>query len=97
MYEAGPSDSDLAAFGLSRADIPDEEFDVFPDAWPAFLTFNAMSTQWRTGFGGAVGLDYSVISDVTAFLGFTKKQTARLFPDLRVMEAEALLVMSESK
>jgi hypothetical protein len=97
MYEAGPSDSDLAAFGLSLADIPDEEFNVFPDAWPAFLAFNAMSTQWRTGFGGAVGLDYAVISDVTAFLGFTKKQTAKLFPDLRVMEAEALLVMSKSK
>jgi len=97
MYEAGPSDSDLAAFGLTLADVPDEEFGVFPDAWPAFVTFNALSTQWRTGFGGAVGLDYGVIGDVTTFLGFNKKQTATLFPDLRVMEAEALLVMSESK
>lgn len=97
MYEAGPSDSDLAAFGLTRADVPDEEFGVFPDAWPAFVTFNAVSTQWRTGFGGAVGLDYGVIGDVTTFLGFSKKQTATLFPDLQVMEAEALLVMSESK
>jgi hypothetical protein len=97
MYEAGPSDSDLAAFGLTRADVPDEEFGVFPDAWPAFVTFNALSTQWRTGFGGAVGLDYGVIGDVTTFLGFSKKQTATLFPDLQVMEAEALLVMSESK
>lgn len=97
MYEAGPSDADLAAFGLTRADVPDEEFEVFPDAWPAFVTFNALSTQWRTGFGGAVGLDYGVIGDVAAFLGFSNKQTARLFPDLRVMEAEALLVMSESK
>jgi hypothetical protein len=97
MYEAGPSDSDLAAFGLTSADVPDEEFEVFPDVWPAFATFNALSTQWRVGMGGAVGLDYGVINDVTAFLGFTKKQTAKLFPDLRVMEAEALLVMSESK
>lgn len=97
MYESGPSDEDLAAFGMTRADVPDEEFDVFPDAWPAFVTLNAMSTQWRVGMGGPVGLDYGVISDVTALLGFTKKQTAKLFPDLRVMEAEALLVMSESK
>lgn len=97
MYEAGPSDADLAAFGLTRADVPDEEFEVFPDAWPAFVTFNALTTQWRAGLAGAVGLDYGVIGDVAAFLGFSKKQTARLFPDLRVMEAEALLVMGESK
>jgi len=56
-----------------------------------------MSTQWRVGMGGPVGLDYGVISEVAAFIGYTKKQTAKLFPDLRVMEAEALLVMSESK
>ena len=97
MYEAGPSDADLATFGLTRADVPDEEFGIFPDAWPAFVMFNALSTQWRTSFGGAVGLDYGVIGEVTTFLGFSKKQTATLFPDLQVMEAEALLVMSESK
>ncbi|MFK3971184.1 DUF1799 domain-containing protein [Pseudomonas sp. NPDC087358] len=97
MYEPGPSDEHLAAFGMTRADIPDETFEVLPDVWPAFLTFNAMSTQWRVGMGGAVGLDYGAISAVTAFLGLSKKQTARLFPDLRVLEAEALLVMSESK
>lgn len=97
IYESGPSDEALAAFGMTRADIPDREIEVFPDIWPAFLVFDAMSTQWRMGMGGAVGLDYGVISDVTALLGFTKKQTAKLFPDLRVMEAEALLVMSESK
>jgi len=97
MWEPGPSDEALAAFGLSRADIPDEDFEVLPDLWPAFSIFNAMSTQWRVGMGGPVGLDYGVIGDVAALLSFTKKQTAKLFPDLRVMEAEALLVMSESK
>lgn len=97
MYEAGPSDEHLAAFGMSRADVQDEEFEVLPDLWPAFTAFNAMSTQWRVGMGSPVGLDYGVIRDVTALLGFTKKQTARLFPDLRVMEAEALIVMSETK
>ena len=71
--------------------------EVLPDAWPAVTVFNAMSTQWRVGMGGPVGLDYGVISEVAAFIGYTKKQTAKLFPDLRVMEAEALLVMSESK
>ncbi|WP_343582479.1 DUF1799 domain-containing protein [Enterobacter sp.] len=29
--------------------------------WPSFLVFQAVSTQWRTGMGGASGLDYNVL------------------------------------
>ena len=54
-----------------------------------------MSTQWRVGACGATGLDYTAIYDTASFLGISKKHTLNLFPDLRVMEAEAMLVMSE--
>lgn len=47
--------------------------------------------------GGAIGLDYTAIRDVAGFIGLKKKHLAELFPSLQVMEAEALLVMSESK
>ena len=56
-----------------------------------------MSTQWLTGACGATGLDYTAISNVAELIGIKKKQLREIFPDLQVMEAEALLVMSEQK
>lgn len=97
LYEPGPSEAELAAFGLTKADIPDVEFEVWPDIWPAFLLFEAMSTQWRVGMGGPIGLDYNAIPAVAQLLGMKKTDTTKAFQDIRVMEAEAMLVMSESK
>lgn len=71
--------------------------EVWPENWPAFRLFNAMSTQWRTGACGATGLDYNAISNVAELIGIKKKQLREIFPGLQVMEAEALLVMSEQK
>lgn len=82
--------------GLSRADLPEEEVEVWPDAWPAFRLFEAMSTQWRTGMGGPSGLDYSIIPTTAAMLGIKRRDLPDIFPDLRVMESEALAVMAES-
>ena len=82
--------------GLTMADI-DEDVEVWPDNWTVFRLFNALSTQWRTGAGGATGLDYSVIREVASLIGINKRRILELFPDLQVMEAEALLVMSDSK
>ncbi|MCW2272374.1 hypothetical protein CQ065_06755 [Pseudomonas sp. MYb187] len=82
--------------GLSRADLPEEEVEVWADAWPAFRLFEAMSTQWRTGMGGPSGLDYSIIPAVASMLGIKRRDLPDIFPDLRVLEAEALAVMAES-
>lgn len=82
---------------MTKADIPDEEYEVWPDNWSAFLLFEAMSTQWRVGMGGAVGLDYNAIKPVASMIGLKRAELAMAFPDLRIMESEALLVMSESK
>ena len=56
-----------------------------------------MSTQWRVGMGGVIGLDYTAIPPTGSMLGMKRKEITEVFHDLRVMEAEALLVMSESK
>lgn len=82
---------------MTKADIPDEEYEVWPDNWPAFLLFEAMSTQWRVGMGGAVGLDYNAIKPVAGLIGLKRTELTQAFPDLRMMEAEALLVMGESR
>ncbi|MFI8394204.1 DUF1799 domain-containing protein [Pseudomonas sp. NPDC078863] len=79
------------------ADIPAVEYEVWPDNWRAFLLFEAMSTQWRVGMGGATGLDYNALPPVASMLGMKRREIPEVFQDIRVMEAEAMLVMSESK
>ncbi|MDV3058607.1 DUF1799 domain-containing protein [Pseudomonas paracarnis] len=96
MYESPPDAEQIAAFGWDAEDM-EEEFEVWPCLWSAFLLFNRMSTQWRAGAGGAIGLDYSCIRDVAEFLGIKKKKLAEIFPDLQVLEGEALRVMAEER
>lgn len=95
MYEPRASAEDMAMFGLTLDDI-DEDVEIWPDNWPVFRLFNALGTQWRTGACGATGLDYTSIRDVASFIGIKKKQIPEIFPDLQLMEVEALAVMAEA-
>ena len=96
MYSPSAPDELISVFGFAPGDL-DEDVAVWPCNWPAFLLFNRMSTQWRAGTGGAIGLDYSSIRDVAGFLGIKKKKLAEIFPDLQVLEGEALRVMAEER
>lgn len=96
LYQGAPPSDQLALFGFSAADL-DDTVEVLPDIWPAFALFNGLSTQWRVGVGGPTGLDYGVVREVAAILGIKKKHITTIFPDLQVMEAEALAVMAEAK
>ncbi|WP_443697898.1 DUF1799 domain-containing protein [Pseudomonas sp.] len=96
MYEPGAPAEQMTLFGLSPDDL-NEDVEVWPDNWPAFRLFNSLSTQWRTGACGATGLDYTSIRDVARFIGIKKQQIPEIFPDLQVMEAEALAVMAEAR
>lgn len=87
----------LMVFGLTKADIPDEIVEVYPDNWIAFIVFDGMSTQWRTGAVGATGLDYNVIPFVAKSCGVDDSETYEILPDIRVLESEALRVMIEER
>lgn len=80
--------------GLTIDDIEEEEVEVWPDAYPAFRLFDAMGTQWRVGPGGASGLDYTAIPVIASMLGINRRELTDIFPDIRVMEVEALSVMA---
>ncbi|TDV70192.1 DUF1799 domain-containing protein [Pseudomonas sp. LP_7_YM] len=82
---------------MTKSDIPEIEHEVLADVWPAFRLFEALSTQWRVGMGGPVGLDYGAIPSTGSMLGMKRKEITAAFHDVRVMEAEALLIMSQSK
>lgn len=65
--------------------------------WRTFSLFHSLSTQWRVGMGGATGLDYAAIPPVAKMLGIKKKELSSMFPDLQVMENEALVTMGENQ
>lgn len=85
-------------YGLSPEDFPDldDTVEVWPDNEAALDVFAAMQTQWRVGFAGATGLDYSALPAVLALCEIPPEQHPDTFDCLRIMEAEALVVM-ESK
>lgn len=82
--------ADLAAFGL-QANFENETQDVF-EVWPEnaeiVRIFLLMSTQWRHGFGGPTGLDYSVLFPLIDFCAIKEKE--KIFEGVRTMEMTVL-------
>ena len=85
----------MALVGLSRADLDSEDVEVWPENMPVVRLFDAMRTQWRVGFSGAYGLDYTPLPAVMDILGIEDRAYA--FEGLRVMEYAALHEMHKDK
>lgn len=92
-------DRELEALGLTRDDYGDEfgVFWVFPQNREAVVLFEALRTQWRTGFGGPTGLDYSVLPTIFQLHGVKASRRRELFEDLRAMEIEVLTMFGEQR
>lgn len=57
-----------------------------------------MQTQWQVnGEGEPMGMRYESLAPVFRAMGIKKRARRRVFHDLRVMEAEALAALSESR
>lgn len=97
MYARDADKHQAGLFGLHLDEIPAEEVLVWDINWNAFRLFYEMGTQWRVGMGGATGLDYNVIPVVGKMLGFKNKEINNMFPDIKVMENEALITMGENQ
>lgn len=95
MYQSGPSDAELAAFGFTRDDLDDDEVGVWPDNWAAVDVFIAMRTQWRVGANGATGLDYTALEAVMRLHGIKRRERDDVFAAARIMESAALAAMRE--
>ncbi len=87
----------MAAFGLTPQDLGlHDDIDVWPENNQAKDVFLAVSTQWRTGMSGAVGLDYTPLFTLMGRMRLSKPDWWALFEDIRVLEAAALDAMAES-
>lgn len=49
-----------------------------------------MSTQWRVGMGGPIGLDYNVMHRKMDRMGLSAEEYDALEHDLQIMESAAL-------
>lgn len=94
MYQKPPSDDELRAAGLSKADYEDEEAEEIKfteDMIAAWNVFIAMQTQWRSAGAGAYGLDYNVLPMLFRVYKITDEELA--LNDIRLLEAKALEMM----
>lgn len=88
--DAAAVEESAAAWGL-RVQQPEPDLcEVWAEHMPALRLFIGMRTQWREGFDGPTGLDYSVLPLVERRLGLTRQDAAQAFPHLQVMEQVAL-------
>mgnify|MGYP000902555874 FL=1 len=95
MYDSGPSEEELSLLGLLREDVVDDrDFEVWPENWEPYLVFARVSTQWRTGPGGPVGLDYKTVEWVMGLLRV--KNPLRVLDAIQVLEFSALRTMNKS-
>ncbi|MFK7090486.1 DUF1799 domain-containing protein [Chromobacterium violaceum] len=97
MYERQPDAAQLEAFGLTAAELgQQQDVEVWPDNWQAVQLLNRMSTQWRVGFGGAVGLDYNVLYRMMDRLELDPEGFDQMEADMQVMEAAVLELMQQT-
>jgi hypothetical protein len=80
--------------GLTREELAAmNEIEIWPDNFDAYRLFEAMRTQWRIGFGGPTGLDYSVLKSVAELIGLAGSDGGmdqELFAKVRHMEFAVL-------
>ena len=85
----------MASFGLSAGSYDEQVIEVWPDVWPAFLIFQSVSTQWRTGAAGVTGLDYNVLPWLMKI--HNVEDEAAMLADIRIMERTALAEIYKDK
>lgn len=73
----------------------DEDFEVFEDNWPTIEMWLRLQTQWRTSFGGLIGLDY--VAARFLFEIYEIEDRKSMMDGIIIMERAALKIISEDK
>ena len=93
MYEAAPSDADLAVAGLTRDEVTTSA-EIWPENVLAYNTFYGLRKQWNIApMGGPIGLNFLVAYNRMDRMGLTTEEYNELDEDLQVMEDAALQAM----
>lgn len=94
-YARLPDEGYMREWGMPAEHIADTyRVEVWPENWPAWCLFDALATQWRTGMGGVIGLDYNVLEHMLHRIPLEQRDQLR--HDIRVLEAAALHAIYET-
>lgn len=74
-------------------DYETEPFELWPENEKSIALFSRLSTQWRTGFSGPVGLDYNPFFYLMSRMNLTTEEHDQLLYDIQQIESEALNIM----
>jgi hypothetical protein len=86
----------MEAWGLTPEDYEGDAAEVWPENWRSVMLFIDIKSQWRVaGMGGCVGLDYNVLFKKLDRMELTRDEYDQIEDDVRVMEYEAMSVMSQ--
>ena len=91
QYRRVPDAQYLTEWGMPAEQFADAfQALVWPENWLAWCLFVSVATQWRSGPGGPIGLDYSALDREMQVQGIPADQHRQLRDDVRVLEAAAL-------
>jgi hypothetical protein len=76
-------------------DYGSDDVEIWPENERAVNLFIKLSTQWRAGMGGLIGLDYSPLFVLMERMKLTDADFDQVFDDIRVIEREALTQMTK--
>lgn len=71
------------------------EYQVWPENMVAINLFSSISTQWRSLGSGPSGLDYNVLFHRLDRMKLSEQDYGWLFDDVRVIESEALSIITK--
>lgn len=85
--------------GFEPEDFEDDEYEVWPENWPAFNLFCRLQTQWHYASGGmgatATGLNYLVLLALMDRMNLDADEHDQLFSDVQTLERTALVEMNK--
>lgn len=84
---------EAAKFGFTAEEVAEPPVEIFPDNIQTVDLFISMLTQWRTGNGGPIGLDYNVLYRKLDRMKLSEQRYVELEEEIRTMEIVALTTM----
>ena len=87
----------MGLLGGDGQDQPETIQYLWPENVDAWRWWCNVQTQWRTGMGGATGLDYAGVRAYLELQGLQADQLRDIFEGLRAAEAATLEVWTEQR
>lgn len=95
-----PTDQQLAAIGLSRADYSEDDeevVEVWPENVPVYNLWHIVGDQWRSGPGGIFSLDLLPVFHELDRQGLEREEYDAMLTGIKTMAAVALEAIHADK